>query len=151
MTVGAKALLPYRRGHVEEQREIRLKPALHPLFQHTKTRQADATAPSLVCEGRIRETVAYDNFTLASANTITEVQWIGSYFNPPQLAPITAWTVTFYSNNGGQPGAAIQSFNVAGNDTETFLQNDNVGDPNLEVISVIDSSAVTHVHYRVIH
>lgn len=72
---------------------------------------------------------SYDNFTLGTASNLTEVEWIGSYFNPPQQAPITAWTVSFYADSGNQPGALIQSFNVAGNGGETFLQNDNVGDP----------------------
>ena len=48
---------------------------------------------------------AYDNFTLASATTITQVDWVGGYFNPQSLGPITGWTVAFYADNAGQPGA----------------------------------------------
>jgi hypothetical protein len=71
----------------------------------------------------------YDNFTLGTATTLTQVQWVGSYFNPPQQGNITAWTLTFWSDNAGQPGSALATFNVSGNANETFLQNDNVGDP----------------------
>jgi hypothetical protein len=71
----------------------------------------------------------YDNFTLTTDSNIDTVQWVGSYFNPSQQAPITAWTVSFWADAGHQPGALLQAFNVAGNDGETFLQTDNVGDP----------------------
>ena len=63
----------------------------------------------------------YDNFTLGTANNVTEVQWTGEYFNPPAQGPITAWTITFYADNAGQPGAALASTNVAGTGGETFL------------------------------
>jgi hypothetical protein len=72
---------------------------------------------------------AYDNFSLTSATTITQATWVGGYFNPQSLGPITGWTVAFYANNAGQPGGLISSFTFSGNGGETFLQNDSVGDP----------------------
>jgi hypothetical protein len=71
----------------------------------------------------------YDNFTLGAGYNLTSVEWIGSYFNPPNQGTITAWTVSFWADAAGQPGALLQSFNVAGNGNETFLLNDNFGDP----------------------
>jgi hypothetical protein len=71
----------------------------------------------------------YDNFTLGSTSNIDEVQWVGSYFNPPQQGVITAFTLTFYADAGGQPGAALATYSGPGSFGETFLGNDNVGDP----------------------
>jgi hypothetical protein len=71
----------------------------------------------------------YDNFTIGFIGAVNQVDWIGSYFNPPQQGVITAWTVTFYADNAGQPGSALASFSIPGNGNETFLQNDNLGDP----------------------
>jgi len=70
---------------------------------------------------------AYDNFTLASATTVTQVDWVGGYFNPQTQAAITGWTVAFYADNAGQPGALLSSFSAA--NVETFIGLDNVGDP----------------------
>jgi hypothetical protein len=71
----------------------------------------------------------YDDFTLASDADITSVQWTGSYFNPPTQGTITAFTVDFYADSGGTPGALLQSFNVAGTNGESSLGNDSAGDP----------------------
>ncbi|HVP55753.1 MAG TPA: PEP-CTERM sorting domain-containing protein [Candidatus Eisenbacteria bacterium] len=72
---------------------------------------------------------SYDNFTLGASYNIDEVAWIGSYFNPPNQGTITGFTLTFYADNGGQPGAAIWSGFGSGNFGETFLGFDNAGDP----------------------
>ena len=72
---------------------------------------------------------AYDNFTLGATYNLTSVEWIGSYFNPPQQGPITAWTLQFYSDNAGTPGNLLYQTNVAGTANETFLTIDNAGDP----------------------
>src|ERR1022692_1031091 len=71
---------------------------------------------------------AYDNFSLGSATTVTEVQWVGGYYNPQTLGPISSWFVGFYADNAGKPGGLINSFTIAGNGGETFLQNDSLGD-----------------------
>ena len=65
----------------------------------------------------------YDNFTLGSTNTVTNVQFTGEYFNPPQQGPITGFTVNFYADAAGQPGALLQSTHVNGTGGETFLCN----------------------------
>ncbi len=72
---------------------------------------------------------SYDDFTLSSATNITSVGWWGGYFNPQSQGPITAWTVSFYANNAGQPGTLLSSFSVSGNGGETFVKNDALGDP----------------------
>jgi PEP-CTERM motif len=69
----------------------------------------------------------YDNFSLGSAGVITQVDWVGGYFNPQSLGPITGWQVAFYADNAGQPGSLISSFGVS--NSEVFLQFDAIGDP----------------------
>lgn len=61
----------------------------------------------------------YDDFTLGSATSITDVHWTGAYFNPNTPGTTTAWTVGFYDDNAGQPGALISSqvFSNTGNET----------------------------------
>jgi hypothetical protein len=91
---------------------------------------------------------SYDNFTLGTAANINKVEWIGSYFNPPQQGVITAWTLTFYADNGGIPGAAVYTQNVAGNAGETFLQNDNLGDPTyLYTLGGVNFNAAAGTQY----
>lgn len=72
---------------------------------------------------------AFDNFTLGSTYSIDEVQWVGSYFNPPQQGVITGFTLNFYADAGGAPGALLASYFGNGNFGETSLGLDNVGDP----------------------
>jgi hypothetical protein len=73
---------------------------------------------------------AYDNFTLGGSYTISNVQWVGSYFNPSVQGPITGFTVSFYANNAGVPGALLYSTgDVAGNAGETSVGFDNAGNP----------------------
>jgi hypothetical protein len=65
--------------------------------------------------------ILYDNFTLATTARVTDIHWTGGYFNPPQQGPITAFTVTFWADAAGQPGAALLVENIPGNANETFL------------------------------
>jgi hypothetical protein len=67
----------------------------------------------------------YDNFTLGGNSTITEVQFIGGYFNPPTQGSITGWTVNLYGDTGGQPGSLLDSTHIAGTGGETFVSNVN--------------------------
>ena len=90
---------------------------------------------------------AYDNFTLASATSLTEVQWVGGYYNPQSQGTISSWTVGFYANNAGQPGALISSFTIGGNAGETFLQNDNLGDPNYRYTATVSFAASAGTTY----
>ena len=64
---------------------------------------------------------AYDNFTLGTTTAILDVHWQGGYFNPPVTNPITQFTVTFWSDGGGQPGAALLAQTFPGNAGETFV------------------------------
>ena len=85
---------------------------------------------------------SYDNFTLGTATAVNAVQWIGGYFNPQSLGPITQWTVSFYADSSGQPGGLLSSFVIAGNGSETFLQFDTLGDPTyLYTASVVFNAA----------
>jgi hypothetical protein len=65
----------------------------------------------------------YDDFVLGAGAAINNVEWIGEYFNPPFQGPITAWTVSFYADAGGQPGALLMQDNMAGTANETFVGN----------------------------
>ena len=71
----------------------------------------------------------YDNFTLGSTTKLGSVEWVGSYFNPPAQGPISGWTLQFYGDAGNSPGSVLYSTHVAGTAGQTFLQNDNSGDP----------------------
>ncbi len=63
----------------------------------------------------------YDNFTLGTSNTITEVTFAGGYFNPPQQGDITGFTVSIYGDAAGQPGSVLYTTHVSGTGGETFL------------------------------
>ncbi len=72
----------------------------------------------------------YDNFTLGSTSDIAEFQWIGAYFNPPVQGPITGFTLNFYADNGGAPGATLASYSGPGTFGETSVGPDASGDPS---------------------
>jgi hypothetical protein len=65
----------------------------------------------------------YDDFTLGSTNAIDEVLWVGAYFNPPNQGPILQFTLTFWANNAGLPGASLYSDVIVGTGNESFLGN----------------------------
>ena len=67
----------------------------------------------------------YDNFTLKKTWDVESFHWVGGYFNPPNQGPITAWTLTFYADNAGQPGNPIATGSFAGNGGETFITSAN--------------------------
>ena len=113
----------------------------NPVFNAAYSSQNDTTG------GNGNFATSYDNFTLGATTHITEAQWIGSYFNPGTPGPITAWTVTFYSSVGGAPGAALATFNTPGNDNETFLQLDNLGDPAFIYNQSVDFTAQAGTEY----
>ena len=66
---------------------------------------------------------AYDNFELAQSSLITEVHWTGAYFNPSQQSAISAFTISFWGDNAGQPGAALGTYTIPGNANESALGN----------------------------
>jgi len=90
---------------------------------------------------------AYDNFTLGSTTALTQVQWTGGYFNPQSQGPISAWTVSFYANNAGQPGSLISSFGISGNAGESALGSDNIGDPVFLYTAAVNFSAAGGTTY----
>jgi hypothetical protein len=61
----------------------------------------------------------YDNFTLAGGGNITGVSFTGGYFNPGPPGNITAFTVSFYADNAGQPGGAVATASIGGNGGES--------------------------------
>lgn len=64
----------------------------------------------------------YDDFILPGNDLVTDVHWQGGFFNPGH-GTITAFTVAFYADNAGQPGAALLTQTIAGNANETFVGN----------------------------
>jgi hypothetical protein len=66
---------------------------------------------------------AFDNFTLVGDSLVTGVEWTGLYSNPAQQGTITRFTLQFYSDNGGTPGASLYTFTAADSENETFLGN----------------------------
>jgi hypothetical protein len=73
----------------------------------------------------------FDDFTLSSASNLNGFDFTGGYFNPPAQGPITGFTLTFYADAAGAPGAAIASGFFPGTGNETFL-NANSGFPTYE-------------------
>ena len=113
----------------------------NPLFNGAYSSQNDTTG------GNGNFATSYDNFTLSANTNITEAQWIGSYFNPPTQGTITGWTVSFYNTVGGAPGATLATFHMAGNDNETFLQLDNLGDPAFLYMQAVNFAATAGTEY----
>lgn len=65
--------------------------------------QKDATP------GQTSFLTAYDDFTLGSAQQIDTVQWVGGFYNPNAAVPIDSFTIQFYTDAGGLPGASVYS------------------------------------------
>jgi hypothetical protein len=61
----------------------------------------------------------YDNFTLGSSTTITNLAFTGEYFNPATVGPITAININFYADSAGQPGSSLWSTVISGNGGES--------------------------------
>jgi hypothetical protein len=64
----------------------------------------------------------YDNFMLGASSTITEVQFVGGYWNGDP-GGVTGWTVNFYADSEGMPGALLQTYHLDGLGGETYLGN----------------------------
>ena len=73
------------------------------------------------------DATTYDNFTLGSTSTISSVSWDGGFL-PGTHTAITSFTLTFYSDNAGQPGAAIDVETISGNAGETATGTDTLLD-----------------------
>ena len=78
----------------------------------------DTTWDSYTAPGATPATV-YDNFTLTNSGRITAVQWHGDYIdhnnlnNNPAPADVTGFTISFWTDNNGQPGQQISSQTLA--------------------------------------
>jgi hypothetical protein len=66
---------------------------------------------------------SYDDFTLTGPAIVDDVHWQGGYFNPGTQGTITSFTITFWSDNAGQPGAQLLSETIPGTANETFVGN----------------------------
>jgi PEP-CTERM motif len=69
----------------------------------------------------------YDNFTLGSAASVNLVTFVGSYV--PAQAPIAGFTIQFYADSAGAPGASLYSAFLPGTAGETFLGTDFFSNP----------------------
>lgn len=82
------------------------------VYSQPFTRAEDTTWDSFTAPGATPATV-YDGFALASAANVTAVQWQGTYINHDNLASnpaapnVLSFVVSFYADNGGQPGAQL--------------------------------------------
>ena len=65
--------------------------------------------------------VTYDDFSVNISDAVTEVRWVGGYYNPPSQGQITGWNIAFYADNDGQPGATLSLTHVGGTGNETLL------------------------------
>jgi len=92
---------------------------------------------------------AYDNFSLGATANINQITWVGGYYNPQTAGSISAWTVTFWSDAAGQPGSALAVFNIGGNGSESFLQNDVLGDPVYSYSASVNFNAASGTQYWV--
>lgn len=94
----------------------------------------DGTGDSLASQyasnyGSIATT--YDDFTFASSFVeFNTVSWVGSYFNPSEEGDITGFNIDFYYDNAGSPGTEAFGVYVSGDADQTFLGDDQYGDPD---------------------
>jgi hypothetical protein len=69
----------------------------------------------------------FDDFSLSSNATVTQVSWYGFYIDSaggpnPTTPATTSWDIGFYANNGTLPGAALYSTSInAGSVSAQFL------------------------------
>lgn len=83
---------------------------------------------------------SFDNFELTADSMITNVRWQGFYWdsitpgNNPVVAETVTWDISFWSDSGGEPGAAIktENFSVASINS-TFLFNGNFSGDSVPV------------------
>jgi hypothetical protein len=74
----------------------------------------------------------YDNFTLASAATVRSVEWQGFYFdfingaNNPVNPDTVSWTIGFFADAGGAPGAQLYSTTLSAADVDTTFVGDSI-------------------------
>lgn len=88
----------------------------------------------------------YDDFTLTSTYKVSQVSWTGGFFNPTTAVPISSFTVSFYADNAGTPGAAVYTATLAA--TESSLGTV-AGYPIASYTAdlVVDFLATSNTHY----
>lgn len=65
----------------------------------------------------------YDDFSLATATTITDVHWTGLYFNSSRTTGVDSFLIQFWSDAGGTAGSLLYSATIA-NANETLVSGD---------------------------
>jgi hypothetical protein len=65
--------------------------------------------------------IAYENFAITGPFDINRVDWQGGYVNPNTPAPVSGFTIGFWADGGGQPGALLLSQTIPGTADETFV------------------------------
>jgi len=63
----------------------------------------------------------YDDFELRDSGTVTNMQWMGNYYNPDYQSQISQFTIQFWSDNAGQPGHLLETEIIPGTAGETFV------------------------------
>ena len=61
----------------------------------------------------------YDDFIFANGATITDVHWTGAFFDSAETGNPTGFTITFWADAGGTPGAALLSEHFNGDAGQT--------------------------------
>jgi hypothetical protein len=66
----------------------------------------------------------YDDFSLATTTSITDIHWTGQYFSGSRTNGVDSFLIQFWSNAGG-PGTLLYSATIAGtNVNETLISGD---------------------------
>jgi hypothetical protein len=94
---------------------------------------------------------AYDDFTLGASALVTRVDWVGSYFNLSVQGAITAFTLTVWSDYGGQPGSSLFSESINGASNEVAVNtnsgSDAFGDPEFNYSANLPFNAIAGTQY----
>ncbi len=94
--------------------------------------------------------IGYDNFSLASATSISAVQWNGNYIDTDHpsanpVAPTTSsFTVAFFSDSNGQPGQQLATTTIAQADCAPTL----LGTDGFSTSSSIPTYQIPFYSYR---
>lgn len=94
------------------------------LFSHPPTGTGGLILSSwLDPDGSDADMYGYDDFTLATTSTITDIQWRGGYYYGAPYGHVTNFRVTFYDSiaGGSQPSCGNPQL------PETYLANYNIG------------------------
>ena len=81
-----------------------------------------------------------DDFTLDAGGAVTDICWYGIYAGN-NAAAVDAFTITYYDNDGGIPGAVVASYNVGNSPSRTETGEDF---QTADWTSLVYEFAVTH-------